>query len=163
MGRTGGWKSLVLFLSLAGTVEARAQAMTWMLGGGMTNSAADLSAMDVHGMAGVTFALKGSLGFRADALLSAVPQGAMLAATGNIVLGLVPGEEEFKGFYGFGGGGVVLVGGETRVGLNGGGGIRFPINDAMGVFLEGRYYRILGGTGNPDMLTATIGLEFRVH
>ena len=161
--RRFGWQVPLFFITLTGTGRANAQAMTWFIGGGVINTATRVSALDFHGMMGMTVGIEGRVGFRADGLISPAPAGAMFNATGNLVVGLVRTEDEIKGLYGFGGAGVVLIGGETKVGLDGGVGVRFPIRDGSGAFIEGRYYRIMGGTLDPNVLVATLGLELRLR
>jgi hypothetical protein len=151
---------IILLMMVTTTHAAHAQNMTGIIGGGMTNSAADLSAMDVHGMAGVRFALADHVGFRVDGLLSAVPQGTLFAGTGQLVFSLEP-QADLRGLYLLAGGSLVESASETSFAVNGGLGYRIPIQPKLSLILEGRYFRLLDGPGEPNMVLGTAGLEFR--
>lgn len=150
---------LLLLLMIAGMDSARAQSLVGIVGGGLTSSGPGLSDSDFHGLAALLFPLRGSLGLRAEGLVSEVPQGTMWAPSGDIVIGIGEEAASGKGGYLLAGGSLILVQGEAHAGFNGGIGYGFMIQRRYSLVLESRYLRILGDVADPSIVLLTLELQ----
>jgi hypothetical protein len=138
-----------------------------MIGAGVTFSGADVSATDLHGMAGVAVRFPGVLGVRVDGMATGVPQSHLRALSADLMLHATTDPERPVQPYLLAGGTLFFPVGSTERGVNAGLGARLQLGPQRrpkgGVFVEGRYLRIFDyNTQRDDLLLATAGLSVQL-
>lgn len=153
----------VVMLAAVAIRPAAGQRVEVFGGGGVTFSGPDVSARDIHLAGGVGANFGKRFGIRVDAMHTDVPQSTLNAVSADLVLHLVPHADATVRPYLVGGGTVFFPSDGTRSGLNGGIGLHFRGRPPVGLFVEGRYFRILNYTPlRDDLILGTVGVRVRL-
>jgi hypothetical protein len=99
--------------------------------------------MDWHTSVSVGVRSRGSITPRVDVAYLGVPGADLVAFTGDAVWSSRPGKRSLFQYHIVGGIGAYVKFGETRIGLNGGAGVRYPAAGSHRLFLEARYHGML--------------------
>ncbi len=152
---TGMLLGLLLSAGFAG--EVAAQRAEVLLGGGATFSGADVSTVNGHVLVGGLVRVTPDLGVRVDGVYTPTDSDDLIGLSGDAVVSFGAAGARISPYL-LGGGTVFFSGGETDFGVNGGVGIRVAAGKRMGVFVEGRYFKVFDVV-NDDLIYVTAGLN----
>ncbi|MGH7517938.1 MAG: hypothetical protein ACREOC_10770 [Gemmatimonadales bacterium] len=148
---------LGVLLSAAGAGDAAAQRAEILLGGGGTFSGADVSAVNGHAMIGALARVTPNVGVRIDGVYTPTDSDDLIGLSADAVVSFGAADARISPYL-LGGGTVFFSGGETDFGINGGLGIRVATGKRLGVFIEGRYFKVFDVV-NDDLIYVTAGLS----
>ncbi len=158
--RTGSAVLLGLLATVGSAGTAAAQQAEILLGGGATFSGADVSHVNGHALLGALVRVTPNVGVRLDGVYTPTDSDDLIGLNADAVV-FFGGAGARISPYLLGGGTVFFSGGDTDFAVNGGVGLRVAAGKRLGVFVEGRYFKVFDVV-NDDLLYATVGLSIAI-